>query len=397
MKIAEINTCHYGSTGKIMLQIAECARKHGHEAKTFSRQWKGQTLPNEEHTFFGSHFEHGLHHAMAKITGKSECYSFFGTKSLVKALKKFQPDVLHLHNLHGFYLHLPTLVNYIKKYNVRVVWTLHDCWAFTGHCPYFDMAECKKWRTGCHNCSQYKTYPKSVFDNAKAGYRRKQKWFTGVKDMTVVTPSKWLADLTKQSFLGEYPVEVIHNGIDLSVFKPTPSDFRKKYNCEGKYILLCVAFVWSKRKGMDVLIELSKRLGDNYRLVLVGTNEKVESEMPENVVCIRKTQNQAELAEIYTAADVYVNPTREDNFPTVNMESLACGTPVITFQTGGSPEALDETCGVVVGKGDVDGMEKAVREICEKAPFTQEACVARAKAFDKEDKFEQYVRLYESR
>ena len=395
MKIAQINVSHYGSTGKIMLQIADQARARGHECKTFSRAWKNQALPSSEHAFVGSHFANGVHHIFAAITGKNEEYSKKGTKKLVKILENYQPDVLHLHNLHGWFIHLPTLFAYIKKSGVRVVWTLHDCWAFTGHCPYFDMVDCEKWTTGCFDCPQYKAYPNNFVDTSKRSYAKKKEWFLGVKDLTIVTPSKWLADLVKRSFLKDYNVQVINNGIDLSVFRPRESDFRVRYGLQDKYILLCVAFAWGKRKGLDVLIELSKRLDKRYQIVLVGTSENTEKQLSGNIISIRKTQNQTELAEIYSAADLFVNPTREEVFGLVNAEALACGTPVLTFKTGGSPEVIDETCGAVVDKDDIDAMQKEIERICAEKPYTSGACTSRAQIFDKNDKFNEYVDLYE--
>ena len=303
--------------------------------------------------------------------------------------------MIHLHNLHGWYINFPLLFKYIKKNNIRVIWTLHDCWTFTGHCPHFDMIGCEKWKTGCYQCPQIGEYPASYADISKWMYKHKKQWFTGVEDMTLVTPSEWLANLTRQSFLKDYPVKVINNGIDLSIFKPTESDFRKKYDLEDKFILLGVAFGWGKRKGLDVFIELSKRLDERYQIVLVGTDENVDKQLPKNIISIYRTQNQTELAEIYTAADLFVNPTREENFPTVNIESLACGTPIVTFRTGGSPEIIDESCGVVVEKDDIDGMQKEIERIYEKRPFGQEDCVKRAQNFDMNDKFAEYVELYE--
>lgn len=277
-----------------------------------------------------------------------------------------------------------------------MIWTLHDCWSFTGHCPYFDIAHCDKWKTGCHNCPQYREYPQSLFDNSKFMWKLKKKWFTGVENMTIVTPSQWLADLVKQSYLKDYPVKVINNGIDLSVFKPADSDFREKYHISAdKEILLGVAFGWGKRKGLDVFLELDKRLdAEKYQIVLVGTDDAVDKQLPENIISIHRTQNQQELAEIYSAADLFVNPTREENYPTVNMESIACGTPVLTFNTGGSPEIPDDTCGAVVPCDDVDAMEREIVRICRDKPFTKEVCLARAKAFDMNDRFEEYVELY---
>ena len=225
-------------------------------------------------------------------------------------------------------------------------------------------------------------------------YERKKQLLSGL-DLTIITPSQWLADLVKQSFLKEYPVKVIHNGIDLSVFRPTPSDFREKYHIpEDKFVLLGVAFGWGRRKGLDVFVELSRRLDpEKYQIVLVGTDDAVDKNLPENILSIHRTQNQQELAEVYTAADLFVNPTREDNYPTVNMEAIACGTPVVTFDTGGSPESVDEGTGVVVECDDVDAMEREISFIRRERPFAPEACCERAKQFDKNLRFQEYLNL----
>ena len=396
MKIAEINTVDFGSTGNIMLQIAARTLEIG-EAYTFSRKWKGTKNKNGRHTYFGSFFENAMHHILAAFTGKLECFSSIGTNSLIRKLKNIDPDIIHLHNLHGFYINVPNFFKYIKKNNIKVIWTLHDCWAFTGHCPHFDMIGCEKWKTGCYSCPQYRDYPKTYVDRSKWMYKKKKQWFLGVEDLTIVTPSKWLANLAKQSFLKDYPVRVINNGIDLSVFKPTESDFKKKYDCEDKKLILGVAFGWGKRKGLDVFIELSKRLPKNYQIVLVGTDETVDRQLPKNIISIHRTQNQAELAEIYSAVDLFVNPTREENFPTVNIESLACGTPVLTFKTGGSPEIIDETCGVVVEKNNIDELYKEILRIVEEKPFSKENCLARSKKFERTEKFSEYIELYKER
>jgi len=220
--------------------------------------------------------------------------------------------------------------------------------------------------------------------------------FTGIKNMTIVTPSRWLAGLAKESFLGEYPIKTINNGIDLSVFKPTESDFRQKYGCKNKKVLLGVSFAWGVRKGLDVLIKLSERLDpDKYQIVLVGTDENVDKQLPDGIISIHSTHNQKELAEIYSAADLFVNPTREENYPTVNMESIACGTPVLTFRTGGSPEIVDERSGYVVDCDDIDDMEREIVRICEEMPYTLDTCLERAKSFDMHERFKEYVELYE--
>jgi len=399
MRVVEINVVSDGSTGNIMLNISILLQKKSEEIETFSTyifnpKYKKLPPAPEKHTYFGSYFENAVHTVLGQFTGLNGSFSHIGTKRLIKECKKFKPDVIHLHNLHTFCINLPMLFKYIKKNNIPVIWTLHDCWVFTGHCPHFVMAGCDKWKTECHKCPQLSIYPRSRVDNTRKAYRLKKKWFTGVKNMTLVTPSKWLAELSRQSFMSEYPVKVINNGINLSVFKPTESEFRSKYGLEDKKIILGVAGSWEKRKGTDVFFELSKRLDDNYRIVLVGMDSTAVQTLYPNIIGIQRTANQTELAEIYTAADLFVNPTREDTYPTVNMEALACGTPVLTFRTGGSPEIIDETCGSVVDVDDVDAMEREIIRICGERPYSLEACLERAKKFDMNDRFEEYVELY---
>ena len=330
------------------------------------------------------------------FTGLQGLFSIIDTLRFCKNVDKYMPDIIHLHNLHNSYVNLLLLFRYIKKHSIPVVWTLHDCWAMTGQCPYFTAVKCDKWKTGCFACPQYRNYPATMFDNSKTMWLLKKKWFTGVENMTIVTPSQWLADLVRQSYLKEYPVKVIHNGIDLSAFKPTPSDFREKHGiAPDQKMLLGVAFGWGKRKGLDVFIELAKHLTKDYKIVLVGTDDATDKQLPENIISIHRTQNQKELAEIYTAADLFVNPTREENYPTVNMEALACGTSVITFKTGGSPEIIDETCGSVVECDEVDVLEREIVYRCEVNPFSREACLKKAESFDMHKRFEEYVRMYE--
>ncbi len=399
MKIVSINSLLIGSTGKIMKRISALATEMGNEAVVCvpdSEYNKADIEAKYPIIKFGNILSDYVRYAVVLLTGFHGCSCYFATKKLLFKLKSINPDIIHLHNLHPNYINLRLLFKYIKKNNIRTVWTLHDCWALTGQCPHFTMAKCDKWKTGCHTCSQYRNYPMSYVDMTKIMWKLKKKWFTGIKDMTIVTPSKWLADLVKQSYLRDYPIKIINNGIDLAVFKPTESDFRKRYNIEDKYIVLGVAFGWGKRKGLDVFIELSKRLDDNYQIVLVGTNDDVDKQLPENIISIHRTNNQTELAEIYSASDIYVNPTREDTYPTVNMESVACGTPVITFRTGGSPEILDETCGSVVEYDDIDSMEKEIKRICIDKPYTMEMYNKKAVEFNEKDKYSEYMDLYKT-
>lgn len=400
MKIAEINMLTKGSTGKIMFQVAETARTSGHIVRTYSpipfvRGKKNQIEPISDHFWWGSRVESMFHYYAGTLFGANGLFSVFGTHSLIKKLKEFSPDVIHLHNLHGFCLNLPMLFKYIKKSGAKVVWTFHDCWAFTGHCPHFVVCGCDKWQTQCKKCPQPRIYPKMYLDTSKTMYLKKKKWFAGIEDLTIVTPSEWLAELARKSFLSEHDIKVINNGIDLSVFSPRESDFRKNYNIEAKYILLGVSFDWGYRKGLDVFIELSKRFDTkSYQIVLVGTDENVDAQLPDNIISIHRTNNQIELAEIYSAADLFVNPTREENYPTVNMESIACGTPVLTFRTGGSPEIPDILTGAVVDCDDIDAMEREIIRITEEASFSQKDCLQRAVSFDCTKCFDKYVELF---
>lgn len=395
MKILQINLGLFGSTGGIMLGI-ENVGKEKHDFCKLYPKLENNFAAGENDIQITGVINRKFNHFIEQISGFQGCFSFIKTYQTLKKIKRFAPDMIQIHSLHSVNVNLSLLFNYIKKHNLPVVWTLHDCWSFTGHCPYFDMIGCDKWKTGCHDCPQYKEYPRSFVDNSRYMYKLKKKWFTGIENMTIVTPSNWLAELVKESFLKDYPVKVIHNGIDLSIFQPTQSNFREKYAIGDKYIVLGVAFGWGKRKGLDVFVDLAQRLdSEKYQIVLVGTDDSVDKQLPDNIISIHRTQNQTELAEIYTAADVFANPTREDNYPTVNMESIACGTPVLTFKTGGSPEMLDATCGSVVPKDDVDAMEREIVRICETKPYSIEACLERAKSFDKDEKFQEYVELYE--
>ena len=395
MNIVQINGGAVGSTGKIMFGISAVCTDEKQETLCAAPEVSSGNKTGRNLYIIQNNNHRKINVLLDRITGRHNMHSKIATERLLKVISGFKPDIIQLHNLHEAYINLPMLFKYIKKHNIKTVWTLHDCWAFTGHCPYFDIVGCNKWKTGCYGCPQYKEYPKSLFDNSKYMYRLKRKWFTGVENMTIVTPSEWLAGLVKESYLKDYPVKVINNGIDLNVFKPTESDFREKYALENKYIVLGVAFGWGRRKGLDVFVELAERLDKvKYKIVLVGTDDNVDKLLPDNIISIHRTQSQTELAEIYAAADVFANPTREENYPTVNMEAIACGTPVVTFNTGGSPEMLDETCGAAVAKDDTDAMYNEIVRICETEPYSEEACLKKARGFDMNERFKEYYDLY---
>lgn len=396
MKVLQINSvCGVGSTGRIATDLYKVMKENGIESKIAFGIGNAENIPKEDAFKFGNKFDYYVHNAVSRITDRAGFYSKINTLKLLKFIKSYEPDIIHIHTIHGFYINIEILFKFLKEYKKPVIWTLHDCWSFTGHCAHFDLIGCTKWKTQCYNCSIHREYPKSFTDNSRHMYKLKKQLFTGVENLTIVTPSQWLADLVKQSFLKDHTIRIINNGINLDVFKPIENDIKIKYQCENKYLIFGVAFGWGKKKGLDIFIELSKRLDENkYKIMLVGTDEHIEKDLPDNIISIHRTKNQNELAKIYSAADLFVNPTREDTYPTVNMESLACGTPVLTFNTGGSPEIIDETCGMVVEKDDINSMYNEIINICENNVFAKEMCLRKSRMFDKNEKYRNYIELY---
>lgn len=395
MRIMQVNSVPYGSTGRIMFALADCANQAGHTVFcTTGFSW--HRAKHSNYFLTSDIFEKELHTVLAKYTGYNGHFSHHATKKLIRFLETYRPDVLHLHNLHGWYLNLPMLFHYIKANDIPVVWTLHDCWAFTGQCAHFLFVGCDKWRTSCGSCPQKNRYPQSWIDRSEYLLEEKKILFTGIKNLTIVTPSQWLAELVQQSFLNEYPVQVIPNGIDLEVFYPQKQCIRSQFGLESKRIVLGVSLGWDSRKGIDTFIELSQRLSTEYQIILVGTDERTEKSLPSSILPFRRTHDCAELAALYSAADVFVNPTREDNFPTVNLEALACGTPVITFNSGGSAESIDQNCGCAVQTDDISAMQSEIERVCTTSPYSQAACRERAKGFNANEQFEKYISLYET-
>lgn len=363
MKLLEINVCSgCKSTGRIASDIANLfVRQDGNEAViAYGRGYVDRGIKTYK---ICDKNAVRLDALTSRVFDNAGFNNKRATVKFIEWVKQYDPDIIHLHNIHGYYINVEVLFKYLKICGKKVIWTLHDCWPFTGHCSHFDFINCERWRDGCHDCPQKKEYPASVvFDRSRKNYAQKKALFTGVPNMTLVSPSKWLGDLAKQSFLGEYPIAVIPNGIDTAVFKPTPSDFRARYGLENKTVVLGVASPWSRSKGLYDFYTLAERLGGEYAIVLVGLTEKQVSELPQHMVGITRTNSTEELAEIYTAADVFVNPTVSDNYPTVNVEAHACGTPVITYRTGGSVESvMPDRIGE---KGDLRGLEAMIRKVC---------------------------------
>lgn len=392
MRVFYINSvCEQGSTGRIFKELAHRVIARGGEAKiAFGRGASPVDLPFYR---IGNRLSFYTHVLGTRLTDRQGTFSRAATAGLIRRMRAYRPDIVHLGNLHGYYLNVPMLTEYLKKTNTPVVWTLHDCWSFTGHCSHFTDVGCERWKTGCYSCPKRSVYPASwLFDRSKRTYEKKRDWFLRLPDLTLAAPSRWLGDCVQESFLAGVPLRVLQNGVDLAVFCPTDSDFRDRHGLTGKKIALGVATPWDERKGLYDCVRLAGLLGPDWTVVLVALTEKQRRALPADMLGLPRTDSAAELAKIYSAADVYINPTYCDTFPTTNLEALACGTPVVTYRAGGSPEALDDSCGIAVPMGDVTALAGAVERA---AGFLPADCVRRAAAFDRDARFLPYLTLYD--
>lgn len=384
MKIVQINSVTNGSTGKIMMSIHNNLLKKGYDSHVV---WgRGRKSTSNYEFYLNDKAGVYFHTLYTRLTGKNGFASKKSTKKLINYLDYINPDIVHLHNIHGYYLNIELLFNYFKRKKIKIIWTFHDCWPFTGQCPFFTLKKCQKWKKECFDCKMISEYPKTISDNSKWNYNKKKDLFNGL-DITIVTPSKWLASLVKESFLKDYQVEIINNGIDLSIFKPTHINFKKRYNIENKKIILGVAGVWDSRKGLDDFIKLSKIIDDSYIIVLIGLSQKQIKNLPSNIIGIERTENQNELAGIYSESDILFNPTYEDNYPTVNIESIACGTPVLTYNTGGSPESACYFGKVVSLNEMLNNYDSIINEKFQKRVDNN--------IFSEHNMCEKYIELYE--
>ncbi|MDD4781851.1 MAG: glycosyltransferase [Tissierellia bacterium] len=398
-KVLQINSVvNSGSTGRIAEEIGQTAISCGW--KSYIAYGRNERTSKSKIIRIGNDLDIKLHGIQTRLFDRHGLTSKGATKKFIQEIKEIKPNIIHLHNIHGYYLNYEILFEYLIIANIPVVWTLHDCWPITGHCSYFSFVGCEKWKTECYKCPQKGEYPASwLIDRSRENYRLKKSMFIKLSNLTLIPVSNWLSEILKESFLQKYPTKVIHNGIDINVFRTaTGMNFRLKHNLQDKFILLGVANVWESRKGLKDFIELNKFLNDQFQIVLVGLNSKQINQLPDEIIGIERTESVEELVELYTNSDVFVNPTYEDNFPTTNLESLACGTPVITYKTGGSPEAIDESTGIVVEQGNMNKLVEAIYTIKKNGKqYYSDACVERAhRMYKKEDRYKEYIDLYES-
>lgn len=389
MKVLMINVvCGIRSTGRICTDLATALEAQGHEVKI---AYGRENVPKQFQKYavrIGTDLDVKLHGVKARLLDGAGFGSKRATKKFVEWVKEYDPDVIHLHNIHGYYINVEVLFNYLKKSGKKVIWTLHDCWAFTGHTAYCDAVQCDRWKIGCYECPQIREYPRSVIDRSKLNWKKKRGLFTGIPNMILVTPSHWLAGLAKESFLNNYEIQVIHNGIDTNQFKPLDNDFRKLYGLEDKRVLLGVATSWDDMKGYSDFIKLSSLLDDSSKIVLVGLNDDQLKKLPSNILGIKRTASVKELAYIYSTADVFLNLSYCENYPTVNLEARACGTPIVTYDTGGSPESAGLEC-IVVEKGNLQAVVSAIN----KSPSIKKEDMS---DFDAKVSTENYLSLYKT-
>lgn len=395
MRLLQIDTClGMGSTGRITESIARLAQSQGwecsivHGARFVKRPSCMQDIQSVSKAGEYMHYVEGLLFDNHGLSSRK------ATRKVVEQIKEFKPDVIQLHCIHGYYLNYEILFEYLNSTNIPVVWTFHDCWAFTGHCAHFVTEGCEKWKKGCYNCPKKGGYPKSLVDFSKRNYKLKKNLFTANLNLHIVPVSEWLAELTKESFLGAKDIRVIHNGVDIAVFKPSGRLKNEKTRILG------VSGVWTKSKGIDDFFRLREKLDrEKYDITMVGLSSDQMKSLPEGITGIEHTESVQELAALYAASDVFFNPTYADTFPTVNLEALACGTPVLTYRTGGSPEAITPETGWVVEQGDLESAVSIIKDLAFKDENELNkmrlACRERAiTVFDKDKCFEKYLEFY---
>lgn len=402
MKLVQINTVCNGSTGNIMHSIQQTAEKSGFSTMSFvGRRSCYCDVPCVK---FGNSFSFWLHVILNTVTDRQGHGSLRQTKKLIDRLRKIDPDIIHLHNLHGYYLHIPTLFKYLsKEYKGRVFWTFHDLWPITGHCPYFVLASCDKWKTQCHQCPNKKTYPISLFmDSSKMNYREKKKLFLSVPNMEIVVPSKWMASHVEASFLSSLPRHIVPNGIDTEVFnyRYNESTYSKYNILESEFVILGVASIWEYRKGLKDFVLLANYLKENdlreYKIVLVGLTPIQIKHMPQNITGIPRTENREELAELYTRANVFMNPSAEESFSLVTIEAMACGTPVVVRDCSAVSELVPDNVGVVLNNNFTESYFNAIVQL-KNHPLAKDGIRSHAEKYDISKMTNSIISLYEGR
>ena len=395
-RLLHINTAlNTGSHGRICEQISMLAAQKGWESTIVhgARYVNKSQFDDIQVTERLDEIWHGIRSYLLDNHGLN---SICQTKTLIKKIQQLQPDVIHLHNIHGYYLNYKVLFSFLAESKIPVVWTLHDCWAMTGHCTYFMRTNCKNWQTGCNHCPQKKTFPATyLFDRSKKNYALKKSLFTSLPVMHITTVSNWLKDIAVASYFNKYPVTVVPNGIKTDVLVPKTSAIKEQYGIQGKKLLLAVAIGLDERKGLYDYISLAERLPEQYQLMLVGLTEKEQKTLPKNVIGVKRINGAKELAAYYSAADALLSLSYEETFGMTIAEAMACGTPAIVYDNTAQPELITPETGLVVKSGDVEGVKNAIEEVCAKgkAAFSI-ACREHALEYDEKKCYQKYLDIY---
>ncbi len=388
----------YGSSGRVVEELGEAVIANAW--KSYIAYGRYERASKSKLIKIGTDWDLILHGLQTRFFDRHGLASIRATKKMIGQIDRIKPEIIHLHTLHGYYINIDILFNYLAIKNIPVVWTFHDCWPMTGHCAFFDFIKCEKWETECYNCPQKKEYPASFgFDRSKKNYHLKKELFTSLKRLTIVPVSEWLGNIVKQSIFRKFPIQVINNGINTKVFKPIQNSLiRDKFNLKNKFIILGVANIWDSRKGFKGFIELGSKLNKNYQIILVGLNKLQIKTLPSSIIGISKTENTNELASFYSAADVLLNLSLEETFGLTTAESLSCGTPVIVYNATASPGLVTPETGIIIEKGSIYGLVNAIKQIQSNGKdFYSPACVKRARQFyNKDDRYKDYLNLYES-
>jgi len=395
MKVLQINSVYaYGSTGRIVRDIHNELKIQGFSGSVIYGRNKIKNNNDENIYYVNDLFSLTRHLVISRFLDLHGFGSNNSTIKIIHLIKNIRPDIIHLHNIHGYYLNVNILFKFLEESKIPVIWTLHDCWSYTGHCAYYDFIECSKWKTECSNCPLLEQYPKSYKDNTFNNYYEKKNVFTKIQNITLVTPSYWLKNELKSSYLSRLETVVIPNGIDTNRFTIKNSAFKEKF--KDKFIILGVASVWDKRKGLSYFVELSNLLNDQELIIIVGKENHLAKNI-NNIICIDHTNSIDELVDIYNSANVFINPTLEDNFPTTNLEAQSCGIPVITFNTGGSPESINNKTGIICFEKTANSLYRAIKKVKETVYKREEIRANILNLFGKEKMYENYLNLYKNR
>lgn len=390
---------NFGSTGCIVNELGQMATRN--DWSSFMAFGRFNPAPQRGIIRIGTDWDLRIHGLQTRLFDRHGLGSKNATNTFIRQIEQIKPDIIHIHNLHGYYLNIEILFNYLANENIPVVWTLHDCWALTGHCAHFDFVGCEKWKSQCNSCPQKTAYPASfLIDRSKKNYNLKRKLFSSVRNITIVPVSHWLGNIVKQSYLSESHIQVINNGVDLEIFSPQnhTEEIRKQHGIGNRFMLMGAATIWSNRKGLDDYIELSKALAKDYIIVLVGLSAAQMKKLPRTIIGIARTENISELVKLYSAADIVLNLSAEETFGLTSVEGFACGTPGIVYNCTASPELITPETGFVVEKGDIQGIINAINTVKGKGKsFYSAACRKRAeRLYDKNDRYMDYIKLYES-